>query len=317
MMKNLLLLFSVLPFLFLNQGNIKYKRVGSSFVSDLTITYDIEYGSNVNVRGEKQRLLLDIYEPKKRQISPLPLIILAHGGSFLGGNKASADMVALCSGFARQGYVVASISYRLGVVPQNEKGVLEAAWRGKQDMKAAVRFFRKDASNNGKYYIASNQIYAGGSSAGAFMGMHLAFLDVPEKIPNLIDTLKLGGLQGNSGNPGFPSHIHAVVNLSGAIGDVDWIGPNGLPVVSMHGTNDQLVPFGTAFLYLKGSIPVMEVDGSLVIHKRLDSLKIKNSLYPFKGAGHTPYVIPVQTAQAYRDTVLKFVGTFLASLNQK
>ena len=45
-----------------------------------------------------------------------PLIILAHGGSFIAGVRANPSMVSLGEAFAKRGYVVASISYRLMAV---------------------------------------------------------------------------------------------------------------------------------------------------------------------------------------------------------
>ena len=32
-----------------------------------------------------------------------------------------------------------------------------------------------------------------------------------------------GGLEGNSGNEGYDSHFQGVINLSGAVGDTDWL----------------------------------------------------------------------------------------------
>ncbi|MBA3901655.1 MAG: hypothetical protein H0X62_15870 [Bacteroidetes bacterium] len=51
------------------------------------------------------------------------------------------------------------------------------------------------------------------------------------------------------------------------------------------------------------------------VYERLDLLDIKNQFYPFKGAGHTPYAFQHQTAAAFRDTAILFIGDFLSGLD--
>src|SRR6185295_5606174 len=80
-----------------------------------TLKSDITYGSNIKYDGSTQTLLLDIYEPQGDTMAARPLIIMAHGGAFLGGSKTGTDIVPLCKDFAKLGYVVASIEYRLGM----------------------------------------------------------------------------------------------------------------------------------------------------------------------------------------------------------
>jgi dienelactone hydrolase len=298
-----------------NNGHVQQNRYEQKIFKNITVSANIKYGENQNLQGQRQELIMDIYEPEGDRLSQRPLVILAHGGSFLGGNKNASDIVAICRDLAQRGYVAASVNYRIGVSPRNETGVLNAAWRATQDLRAAVRFFRMNAQFGNRFRINPDKIYAGGSSAGAFMGLHLAYLNEPGKLPSKIDTLQFGGIEGESGNPGFSSKIAAVINLSGAIGDVGWISGEKVPVVSVHGTNDRVVPYGRDLLYLQGEIPVMEVDGSAVIHQRLEKLQIKNQLKTFAAAGHTPYAIPSEAGAAYMDTTLKVIVAFLAGLN--
>ena len=79
-----------------------------------TITSDVTYGSAYNVNGQTQSLELDIYQPQGDTAAVRPLLIMAHGGSFIGGSKTGTDVVFICQKFAKMGYVVASIEYRLG-----------------------------------------------------------------------------------------------------------------------------------------------------------------------------------------------------------
>jgi hypothetical protein len=65
-------------------------------------------------------------------------------------------------------------------------------------------------------------------------------------------------------------------------------------VVSFHGTADKIVPFdyGYPFSGIKGKIGEMMFDemyGSQAIHRYLDSLHVRNKLYPLEGCGHAPH----------------------------
>ena len=61
-------------------------------------------------------LTLDLYQPQPRNY-PLPLVVFVHDGGFGGGNSRHAavfdDLPATLAGLAAQGYVVASVNYRL------------------------------------------------------------------------------------------------------------------------------------------------------------------------------------------------------------
>lgn len=174
-------------------------------------------------------------------------------------------------------------------------------------MKAAIRYFRKDAATANVFHIDPNLIVAAGSSAGAFTALHLAYLDDASEIPTSIDTVALGGLEGNSGNPGYPSNVSAVVNLCGAIGDKTYLQTTDEPLCSMHGTVDNVVPYATATIYLFGSFPLMVVDGSYSINEYADQIGMDNTMYTFFDAGHVPYL----SSTAYMDTTVRFVSNFL------
>jgi hypothetical protein len=81
---------------------------------------------------------------------------LVNGGAFLLGNKNHDDMMAFCTEFARKGYVTASINYRLGMNVASAMSATRAVYRGLQDGRSAVRFFRKNAA---KYGIDANKVY--------------------------------------------------------------------------------------------------------------------------------------------------------------
>ena len=266
------------------------------------------YGANTDYQGTNTILSMDIYQPSGDTAAYRPLIVWVHGGSFVGGSKTDNDVVGLCQRFAKRGYVCASITYRLGIAfPYNQTSATNAVFLGVQDTKAAIRFFRKDAATTNVYRIDPDKIFGGGSSAGAFCALHLAYLDQPSEIPLTIDTTALGGMEGNSGNPGYSSSVRAVLNLCGAMGDTAWMVPGDVPVCSMHGTADQVVPYATATLYLLNVFPIMVVNGSYSVNEHAMLIGVDQSMYTFYGAPHVPYA----GNTAYMDTTVHFVSNFL------
>ncbi len=289
-----------------NCGSLRYD---TEIFQTVQITSNITFGSNTSSGGVLTTLKLDVYEPSGDTLAMRPLIVWVHGGSFVAGTKTDADIVSLCQHFAKRGYVCASIEYRLGfsLFPPTSAVAKQEVFLAMQDMKAAIRYFRKDAATTNTFRIDPSMIFGGGSSAGAFTALHLAYLNESSELTSEIDTTLLGGLEGNSGNPGYPSNINAVINLCGAIGDKTWIHTNDIPVVSMHGDRDGTVPYASATIYLLGVFPIMVVDGSFSISDYANSIGLRNEMYTFYGADHVPYAANL----AYMDTTVRFVSNFL------
>jgi hypothetical protein len=291
-------------------------RYTSQVFSADSITSNVQYGTNITYTGTSQSLTLDVYQPSGDTASVRPLIIMAHGGSFLFGSKTGPDVVPLCNDFAKMGYVVSSINYRLGItgIPlpgPDSVGATEAVMRGVHDGKAAVRFFRQSAAQGNPYKVDTNHIYFAGVSAGAIIALHMAYLDDMSEYPSWVDSSHFGlsgGLEGNSGNPGYSSEVNAIINICGAIRDTAWIHPGDEPVCSFHGTNDNTVPYGSAIIYLLGQYPMLQVDGSFSIAARVNQLGIENCFETYEGQDHVPHTSSAQ----YYDTTKVIMRNFLA-----
>lgn len=311
MKKHLLFLFSYLTIFSISNNALAQcnGRYQTEIFTQVTKTADITFGANTTAQGSNQNLTMDIYEPAGDNEPNRPLFVLAHGGSFIAGTKNDADVVAICNSFAKRGYVTASYNYRLGFATgiPNKAEATRAVYRAVQDAKACIRWFWKSAREGNPYKIDTNQIFLGGSSAGAFIAIHYAYLNEESELPSDIDINVLGDLHGNSGNPGYPEKIKAIVNLCGAIGDLDWIKPADIPICSMHGTNDATVPYGTQMLYMLQFIPIMVVSGSYSIDSLCQTNGTVSWFYTFKNAPHVPYLNNAN----YMDTTVRFISDFL------
>jgi alpha/beta superfamily hydrolase len=191
--------------------------------ANATRTNNVAYGSALNRwTSQVETLRLDRYEPAG-DVGPAarPAMVVIHGGGFVGGDKGDPQMVALATDFARRGYFAVSINYRMA--PPGSPITPQVITDAMEDAKAAVRFLRANAA---AWRIDVNRIATLGSSAGAYTGLAVAHL------PG----------EGNSGNPGFPSNVHATVDLWGALQDPNQMEPGEPPLCIIHGTAHVLHP---------------------------------------------------------------------------
>ena len=266
-------------------------------IFDIDVEYEIEYGENTNqtLLGSDytQTLFMDVYSPNDDILDNRPLVFFMFGGSFISGAKSNSDIVALCTKYAKRGYVAVAIDYRLSPVlifSANEETAYKAVLKAMHDVKAAIRYFRMmDEISPDIYRIDSERIFVGGVSAGAISAVNTGYLDLYEEVPGfLLDEYdQLGGIEGFSGNTGYDSSFHGIVNLCGAVGDQDWIIENDIPVVSMHGDQDSTVPYDDNLVTLFGLN--IQVDGSYIINQRMQELDNYSSLHTYVGQGHVPF----------------------------
>ena len=287
------------------------------FVDDLfnvKSNLNIKYGGNYKFDGSFQELFLNIYEPDSDTLQRRPLIMLAFGGSFTFGSRTSPDILKLCNAFAKKGYVTTTIDYRLGFEDGNDSDTnqFKALIRATQDMRAAIRFFYKDASTANLYRIDTTQIFIGGVSAGGFTALNLAYgkQDTLSRVrpPYVDDALaQVGGVTGFSGNAGYSEKVRGVINLCGAIADTVWLMPQDPILCGVHGTNDQLVPCYFDSAKAASSVEAL-MFGSGDLNTRAQHIGLPHSFYFFEGASHVPFVFN----QAYMDTTIWTIRDFLA-----
>jgi alpha/beta superfamily hydrolase len=309
----LLLIFMALPF-----SNASAQKFLSPIFNYDSIL-NVKYGSNVTaLSSTPEDQLYDIYLPTGDSSTKRPVVFFTHGGSFLSGSKETSDVVALCRAFAKRGYVTVSQNYRLGYETFDATNAKRAVWRAMQDGRAAVRHVRANAA---QYLIDTNMIIYGGSSAGGFTALHVAFLDEPQELVLGVDTSAytgpgsqgLGGFKGTTNNLSNSDEVNAVINLCGAIGDTSWIQlkDKNIPVLNMHGTADNTVPYGTAVIKLFNTIPLLNVSGSSSIRKSLNAKKMTNRFYTFCGLDHVPFYGTTAVQKSWMDTTVLFISQFL------
>jgi predicted peptidase len=228
-------------------GVIAQIRYADSLFNSLNVFNNVQYGKAINIKGAEEILLLDVFVPPTAdKIRYRPLVVYVHGGGFVNNTKTSDLSTLICTTLAKKGYVTATIDYRLGIEnPKSTTQYFEAMYRAQQDVKAAIRYFKKYAED---YGIDKTQIYLVGGSAGAMTALCAVYMNDNE-VPSSINTSKWGSLNGTSGNDGFSSNVAGVVNLWGALPNYKWIQQRDAPLLNIGGTDDKTVPYDSAFDY--------------------------------------------------------------------
>jgi hypothetical protein len=271
-----------------------------------------------------------------------------HTGSFLPtyinqnptGSRNDSATVEICKRFARRGYVVANIDYRLGWNPLGSNvdirrgTLLSAVYHALQDAKACVRYFRKDAATTNVFKIDPNKIILGGQGSGGYIAVNYASLDDPAEItlPKFISNVTdltygffagqpyvqmsvwgdYDGFGGNASfnNPnnsvGYPNNIQFVFNMGGALGDSSWLEAGDAPTVAFHVVSDPFAPYGNGIVYVPTNPPqpVVDVSGSGAFIPMADQLG-NNAC--FANAGFTdPFTIAANSANGGYEGLFPF-----------
>ena len=227
-------------------------------------------------------LTLDVYRPDDDVATLRPSLLFLHGGSFHGGDKADARSVAFCTALAAAGYAMVSANYSLGSGPGRDERW--DAWpQSLLDCRAALEFIWGE-----QYRIGADSRLVGamGVSAGATMALVLGLVSDDE----LAEIAFEGGL--------VPEHsvtpaVRVVVNLYGRVDFANDTVPERRPtsdertrlispltyvtpgkrlpfLLTIHGTDDEIVPFSQARL----------------LHDAIVDVDEDHELWRMHGAGH-------------------------------
>ena len=226
-------------------------RYRDQIFAEVVKTSGITYRTAVNQQGVPVTLQLDVYRPAGDAVAQRPVVVFVHGGSFSSGSRTSAEIVDEATTLARQGYVTASISYRLtpggcsasGATPE----CLTAITQAREDAQAAVAFLRSQATT---YGIDRGRIAIAGTSAGAITAANVAFSSTDSPTTAVRAAVSLSG-----------AHLLTVPNAGDA------------PLLLLHGTADSIVPYAWAQNTVKAATDA----------------GVRAVLTSWQGDGHVPY----------------------------
>lgn len=264
-------IFSIFIFSYANLQAQTHHRYKDLIFPEIIIARDLSYNIAANDK-EKSAYLFDLFQPKDDGELRRPLIIWMHGGGFKYSSKSAKNVQLWCKTFAQRGYVCVAMNYRLSkknpVFNFNE--FLKASYFAVQDVKTAVEYFKRNAT---LYHIDPGKIILAGNSAGGIIALQAAYSSNQE----LARQAKLPEDTAAVNKPRERVKVAAVLNFWGAIYNLDWLKNARVPIVSVLGSTDNVVP------PTHKSAPLF---GGKDIHQRADELGIPNDLDVFEGYSH-------------------------------
>jgi len=235
-----------------------------------------------------QELEMDIYGVASNE--PVPAILFVHGGGFAGGERTSNEIRDFAALANSSGVAFVSISYRLLMkgrgfgcdIPATEK--LNVFSNAALDAARATAYLLEHADRFG---IETESIILAGSSAGAETVLHLAYW----KDASTFD-----------GRPVLPADFRyaGVMSFAGALMDDQLItAGNSIPTFMVHGTCDNLVPYGYAPHHYcdKNDPGFLMLHGAGSIADRLDYLNKPYYLITVCGGNHSWAGRPIRELQ--------------------
>lgn len=222
-MKNLIIIIHFLAFLS-SWAQDNRKTFVDSLLIGIEVKKDIQYNTC------ERPLLLDIYYPERANSILLPCVVWIHGGALTDASlDKNYDLVRWgAARTTKNGYISVSIDYRLIT-----ERPLPAAMT---DCATAIRFLK---SHSGEYGIDTTRMAVVGESAGGYLaGMYSFTCNT-----NIFKTHEWAEVSNKvtCGVLWYPATNYWPYNM------IDYISPDDIPVISIHGDNDAIVPLSKSY----------------------------------------------------------------------
>lgn len=246
-------------------------------------------------------LYLDRYQSSTPSAEPRPCIIFAFGGGFVRGARDVEFYNTFFTRMAKEGIVVLSIDYRLGLkeLPEglNIVGMIgalnNAVHIAIEDIYAATNFAIANAQ---EWNIDTSKIMLSGSSAGAIASLQAEWercngYEIAKVLPE-----------------GF--RYAGVISCAGALFSTDGkprYKDTPAPMLLFHGTSDSNVPYDSA------SVLGVGFYGSKYIARQLDKLESPYWFYSVEYADHSLAGTPLIDKC---DIMLQFINDFVLRSEQ-
>ena len=243
-----------------------------------------------------EELYLDRYMLDAEADAPRPCMIFAFGGGFVKGVRNHEYYSIFFDRLAREGIVVVSIDYRLGLKNLNADGGMvamigifdNAVNMAVEDLYCATNFV---IANSDEWAVDTTKIMLSGSSAGAITAVQAEWMRCN------------GAWRAKVLPEGF--RYAGVVSCAGAIFSTDGkpkFASQPAPMLLFHGTSDRNVPYDHASMFGVGFY------GSAYIVKQLERLDSPYWFYSAEYMDHRMAGIPF----IYEcDIIMQFIRDFV------
>lgn len=263
-----------------NNQPIKKETMNNFWAHHFSMSKDVKYGDDPAQR-------MDIYlqgsyvgEPNffKPSSEKFPTLVFFHGGGWVQGDKESR--VALLMPYLQKGYNVVNVEYRVGM------GTVPNA---AEDALTTLKWI---AENGSKYTIDTDKIVLTGNSAGGHLALWAGMINsIPASHPSYVgDKLKVRAVVNWFGITDIekvekflgetkPASNYAlawiadpakVAAVSKKYSPIHLVQKDIVPILTIHGTDDSLVPHSQA----------------IALHDALEEVGAKQELLSMEGGKH-------------------------------
>lgn len=271
-------------------------RYINAIFPQVDVTKNVVYARKLQSNNQPIDLRYDIYQPHGDTFSLRPIMLLIHGGAYLKLlDQNSPDIVLMCQYFAKRGYVCVSIDYRqepnlLGLL--NEEIMVKAVSRALIDTKDAVDHLMLTYQNGNPYRIDTSRAFIGGVSAGGVSSMFISYLDSLQQLPLQYQQWIIEA-NGDSADYILRHKFDLVkpkacISVSGALLDTNWIVNNGIDMLLVHGSADEIVPYNYGKPFNIPALPVLY--GGKAQYPVMLNRGIRVEFEDWIGRGHVPFM---------------------------
>jgi acetyl esterase/lipase len=226
---------------------------------------------------------LDVYAPKNAD-GPVPVILLIHGGGWVGGLKETYVMRLLP--YLEMGWAVVNVEYRMASVALAPAAV--------EDCLCSLRWIARNAE---QYNLDASRVVVTGMSAGGHLSLTTGMIPSSAGLDRQCEERAFSGPRAPD-----PANVAAIINWYGITDVVDLLaGPNTKgyavewlgslvnreevaarvspltyvsrdvpPILTIHGDADPIVPYQHA----------------LRLQEKLNAASVPNELHTVPGGGH-------------------------------
>lgn len=233
---------------------------------------DITYG----VADDSTALQLDLYLASKKVGGPKeyihhhtekrPTLLFIHGGAWVSGNKSTSIFEIMP--YIEKGWQVVNVNYRFATGKNSIADCIS-------DVNQALDWIVKNADT---YYFDVNKIVIAGDSAGGHLSLMLGLANTSNiKIAGVVNWYGITDVKGCLDTWDNQDFVNDLVEdtenfetTCKKLSPITYVTKNAPPIITIHGTNDQTVP------YSQGEL----------LHKKLKELEVPNYLLTLEGKKH-------------------------------
>jgi len=250
---------------------------GATWPVDIMMSYSIAPNITYSVANGHE-CKLDVYA-RRSTGTRVPTLVYIHGGGWVGDTKEEALLKLLP--YFEMGFSVVNVEYRLAKVSLAPGAV--------EDCRLALRWV---VLNAGKYGFDTSRIVVSGGSAGGHLALMTGMLDPsagfdapkewtrtdpPMKVAAIINWFGITDVKDLLAGPDRQNYAvswlgsqSARDDLATHVSPLSYVHKGGPPVLTVHGDNDDIVPYSHA----------------LRLHKALTDAGVPNTLITVRGGKH-------------------------------